>query len=319
MGGLLPLQAAHLHALGVHDQPPEPARPLPMMKAARPFAAAVLLPNDEHTGPHNSTRQQTPWFSPQTRKQRACEIAKKGSPSRPRGRVRAASAPRVVTRHLDGWGWTMTRTRMDGRGTSRMGYPHALNRHDVGWETAETDANQRHSQTASQPPATIERPPPPRQQKKALEKGNPNATMETKLWSGPWQRDLQRPGDGNSVSDLAGLPGFTPHIRSSIHPHTLEPIFWCCTDGEGGNPQIGPCRPPPFLPPLKKKKPSSGAYRTSHPPTHRVPPHRKKGCGIARQQTDKGGWGALEPRSHLFPAWRGCSHVQEPVWWVLAE
>lgn len=33
MGGLLPLQAAHLHAMGVHDQPPEPARTLPMMKA----------------------------------------------------------------------------------------------------------------------------------------------------------------------------------------------------------------------------------------------------------------------------------------------
>lgn len=36
LGGLLPLQTAHLHALGVLDQPPEPARPLPVMKTTLP-------------------------------------------------------------------------------------------------------------------------------------------------------------------------------------------------------------------------------------------------------------------------------------------
>lgn len=161
-----------------------------------------------------------------------------------------------------------------------MGYPHALNRHDVGWETAETDANQRHSQPASQPASrgndrattttTTEK------KKTASRKVNPNATMETKPWDRPpWRRDLQRPGHGNSVSDLAGLPGFTPHIRPSIHPPTLGPIFWRCTQWRRRQPTNWPMPtpPPPPLPRRKKKKnqPSSGAYQHK-PPIHTHPP-----------------------------------------------
>lgn len=108
------------------------------------------------------------------------------------------------------------------------------------------------------------------QKKRHSRKGKPERHdgNET-LGPAPGRRDLQPPGYGNSVSDLAGLPGFTPHIRSSIHPPTLEPIFWCCTDGEGGNPQIGPCRPPPLptSPEEKKTLPKAPTVQATHPPT----------------------------------------------------
>lgn len=87
--------------------------------------------------------------------------------------------------------------------------------------------------------------------------------------------------------------------RPSIHP-PLQPAFLVLH--HGGNPQfwLVPTPPPPQIPSLPGREvedntPPSDAVLCKPTPTHRGSPRQRRedknrrGCGIARQQTDRGG------------------------------
>lgn len=160
-----------------------------------------------------------------------------------------------------------------------LGYPHALNRHDVGWETAETDKPTGTGLSHTQGRVSTTTTGREKKDRERERERESDATMETRNFGGPALASAKPAThqDGNSASELADLPGFTSH--ASTHPPSNP---WNQFSGvaplgaERGNPQIGLCRPPPLsLPPLAplpgKRKPPSGAYRASHanpnPPT----------------------------------------------------
>lgn len=122
----------------------------------------------------------------------------------------------------------------------------------------------------------------------------------------------------------------SPRFRPPIHPPTtlfLQHflIWWCCNT-LGATHKFGPCRSPLYLPNALRRCLVAYDLQATHTLSFSRAPtitsngarKSKRVCAIAQQQTDKGGV-AIEPRSHLFPPWRGCSHVQEPVWWVLGS
>lgn len=164
-----------------------------------------------------------------------------------------------------------------GEAHQRMRYPHALNRHDVGWETAETDANQRHSQPVSQP----------RQRSSDHHHDNKKkrGPRERETRTPRWKRNLGTgpPGDATCNARDTEIPYLiwrvspASHLTSahpSIHPPTLGPIFWRCTQWRRRQPTNWPMPTPPSSPPPKEKKknqPSSGAYQHK-PPIHTHPP-----------------------------------------------
>lgn len=201
------------------------------------------------------------------------------------------------------------------------GYPHTLNRHDVGWELPRPTNRQD-----SQPQGTGRRERDHHdKEKRARGRGNRTGPRwKRTFWPGPGDAYLQRPKTDFPHLNWRISPA-SPHMRPSIHhPSTLYHFSGVAPHG-GGNPQSWPTTIPPLtpIPTSRRKTLLQGAHRTkppTHPPTGNLLDQdrkkKKRGCGIARQQTDKGAWGALEPRKPPVPAWRGCSHVQEPVWWA---
>lgn len=195
------------------------------------------------------------------------------------------------------------------------GYPHTLNRHDVGWELPRP--TNRQDKPASQPAShkgRVVESETTTTRKERLEGGETEPAHDgNEPFGPPWRRVPATPQDGFSASELADLPGFTSH--ASVHPSSIHPLplFWCRTTRRRQPTKLAHADPPPS-PPIptskerKKKKLSLKAPtgQATHPPTGYLldqdQREKKRGCGIARQQTDKGGWGALEPRKPLVPS-----------------
>lgn len=196
-----------------------------------------------------------------------------------------------------------------------------------GGKTAETDTkpNGTVSHSVSQPASRRQRSSEhDNNKKKVLERKGKTRTprWETKALVCPalWRRDLlQRQPRGTEIPYLIWRvsPASTSHplIPPSTHP-PLTNFSGVAHIGEekGGRqptnwpvPTPSPPHPSPEREREEKKKthpPQAPTVQQANPPTHRVVSPRKqkkRGCGIARQQTDKGEWGALEPRKPLVP------------------
>lgn len=191
------------------------------------------------------------------------------------------------------------------------GYPHTLNRHDVGWELPRP-TNRQDSQPASHKGRVVESETTTTR-KERLEGGETEPAHDgNEPFGPPWRRVPATPQDGFSASELADLPGFTSH--ASVHPSSIHPLplFWCRTTRRRQPTKLAHADPPPSPPiPTSKGREKTPPSRRppDKPPTHppgisstRTKEKKKRGCGIARQQTDKGGWGALEPRKPLVPS-----------------
>lgn len=143
-----------------------------------------------------------------------------------------------------------------------LGYPHALNRHDVGWETAETDKPTGTGPSHTHRDVCVDHHDRKKKAERERERES-DATMGTRNFGGPALASAKPAThqDGNSASELADLPGFTSH--ASTHPPSNP---WNQFSGvaplgaERGNPQIGLCRPPPF-----PASPRSSTRRTKKP------------------------------------------------------
>lgn len=195
---------------------------------------------------------------------------RKTAPSRFAGRARAASAAHEWSRGR--WGWVGLDHDQNEDGCARHitdGYPHTLNRHDVGWELPRP-TNRQDNQPASQPATGTGRRERDHHDKKRLEGGKTDRpTMETNLLVRPGDAYLQRPKTDFPHLNWRISPA-SPHMRPSIHhPSTLYHFSGVAPHG-GGNPQSWPMpTPPPPVPPSKNQKPSLRRppdKPTTHPP-----------------------------------------------------
>lgn len=184
---------------------------------------------------------------------------------------------------------------------------YALNRHEVGRGRGANCRDQT-NRLHSQPQARISSRSPTHDNKtkKKRQRGQKSEVHDGKeiLWATQANANLRNRRDGESVFELAGLPGFAslPSAHPSTHHallhHFLTWWWWRCSNPFGGNPHIWLApTPPPDLPnTLWRQVPRCYCDHTSHTHTPTRPPHRlsprwgwernQKGCGIAQQQTD---------------------------------
>lgn len=270
--------------------------------------------------PRNRTRQQQTTSHSTRGPTRACQPPKE-TPSAFRYRVRTTSFCSRGGHAAGGMGgaWTTARMRNGCARHITDGYPHALNRHDVGGRTAETDRPTGQDQPASQPR---------RQKKNGLkrETTTDRPTMRDQNLGPPWRRGLQRlKRDGVSASELAGLPGFPTSrpVRTSNHPsiRSTLTIFLVLHHGEEATHKLAHADPPSLPPENPPQAPT--VLEQSHQPTHQreiasiTEEEKKRGCGIARQQADRGGGAPLSLAATCPPLGVAAATFRNPFGGVL--